>query len=84
VLEMFEDLAEDRAVVLATHSDRLLDGLKDPVASTVLCELDQHRATQLLRPDPERLARWLEKYRGIGQIRSEGFEKQVFPAEQEP
>src|SRR5262249_40027530 len=40
VLGFFEAIAESCPVILATHSDRLLDGLRDPARSVVLCELD--------------------------------------------
>jgi len=77
VLGFFETLAEERPVLLATHSDRLLDGLSDPARSVVLCELDERRATRLVRPDPEALADWLEDYRGLGDIRSAGHAASV-------
>lgn len=72
VLGFFEVMAEERPVLLTTHSDRLLDGLSDPACSVVLCELDEHRATRLVRPDAEALADWLEDYRGLGDVRSAG------------
>jgi predicted ATPase len=72
VLGFFEQVAKDRPVVLATHSDRLLDGLSDPARSVVLCELDERRATRLVRPDEEALQDWLSDYRGLGDVRSAG------------
>jgi predicted ATPase len=78
VLGLFEVMAEKHPVILATHSDRLLDALADPAASVVLCELNEKRETVLRRPSREALARWLERYRGIGDLRSEGYEAHVF------
>jgi ABC-type polar amino acid transport system ATPase subunit len=78
VLGLFEVMAENYPVILATHSDRLLDALQDPAASVVLCELNERRETQLRRPSREALARWLERYRGLGDLRSEGYEAHVF------
>lgn len=78
VLGLFEVMAEKHPVVLATHSDRLLDALENPAASVVLCELNDRRETHLRRPSREALARWLERYRGIGDLRSEGYEAHVF------
>lgn len=75
---MLEAAAERAPVVLATHSDRLLDALQDPASQVVLCELDEHRATQVRYPNRERLASWMERYRGIGSIRAEGYEAHVF------
>ena len=72
VLDFFETMAEERPVLLATHSDRLLDGLSDPARSVVLCQLDERRATSLVRPDAEALAKWLNDYRGLGDVRSAG------------
>lgn len=72
VLGFFEVMAEERPVLLTTHSDRLLDGLSDPAGSVVLCELDEQRATRLVRPDAGALADWLQDYRGLGDVRSAG------------
>ncbi|WP_437308244.1 AAA family ATPase [Sorangium sp. So ce388] len=77
VLDMFESMAHDCPVLLATHSDRLLDGLRDPARSVVLCELDERGATRLVRPDRNVLARWLERYRGLGDIRGAGHAASV-------
>lgn len=72
VLGMFEGLSLTQPVLLATHSDRLLDGLATPAESVVLCELGRGRVTKLRRPDPAGLARWMERYRGLGDIRGAG------------
>jgi predicted ATPase len=77
VLDMFNSLSEKVPVVIATHSDGLLDGLPDPAKSTLLCELDEKYSTRLIRPDPDALARWLKRYQGLGTIRSEGYESYV-------
>lgn len=82
VLDMFESMAHEFPVVVTTHSDRLLDGLTDPARSVVLCELDESHATRLLRPDPKLLAKWLERYRGLGDIRGEGHEASVLTKEE--
>jgi predicted ATPase len=78
VLDMFESMAQDTPVLVATHSDRLLDGLSDPAKSVVLCELDENQATRLMRPNPKALRDWLERYRGLGEIRSAGHEASIF------
>lgn len=79
VLSMFESVAESCPVVLATHSDRLLDALQDPAKSVVLCDLNEDRAARLIRPDREMLTKWLTKYRGLGDIRSTGLQDAVIP-----
>ena len=70
---LLEELGRSCPVVISTHSDRLLDALADPAKSVVLCELDERRATRLYRPDAKALARWLSRYRGIGDLRAEGY-----------
>jgi predicted ATPase len=78
VLDLCRSLAVDRPVVLATHSDRLLDALPDPATSVVLCELDDRLATRLLRPDPPALQRWLARYRGVGDLRATGLDRGIW------
>lgn len=82
VLGFFESIGERAPVLLATHSDRLLDSLENPAKAAVLCELDENRATRLLRPDPEALAEWLKNYRGLGDLRSAGYESAIFTKDQ--
>ena len=55
-----------------------LDALSEPAKSVVLCELDEARATRLYRPDPEALENWLKRYRGIGELRTQGYAPHVF------
>jgi predicted ATPase len=78
VVWLLEELAESCPVILATQSDRLLDALSEPEKSVVLCQLDESLSTQLLRPDPEVREKWLKRYRGIGELRAEGFTPHVF------
>jgi predicted ATPase len=78
VVWMLEQVAETTPVILATHSDRLLDALGNPQGSVVLCNLDAKSAVQLQRPDANRLAEWLQSYRGLGSIRAEGYESHIF------
>jgi predicted ATPase len=78
VLDFLETMAREHPVLVATHSDRLLDGLRDPARSVVLCDLDENDTTRLLRPDAKALERWLERYRGLGEIRGAGHEASIF------
>jgi hypothetical protein len=50
----------------------------------VLCELDEHHATRLVRPDPASLSSWLEDYRGLGELRAAGYEHVAFPTLESP
>lgn len=77
-LYLFEEAARNCPVILATHSDRLLDALEDPVASVILCEIDHRGGVSLLRPDKKKLELWLENYRGLGSLRAEGYDFSVF------
>jgi predicted ATPase len=79
LVTLLERCARRYPVVVATHSDQLLDCLSDPARSTVLCDLDEHRHLRLRRPDAVQLAKWLPEYRGVGQLRAEGYDSLVFP-----
>jgi predicted ATPase len=73
VLDFFESMARDFPVLIATHSDRLIEGLTDPVRAVVLCELDERLATRLIRPDRAALGKWLQRYRALGELRGTGL-----------
>jgi predicted ATPase len=60
-------------VVLSTHSDRILELLDDPVASVRVCGLEPGGRTSLSVLDREGLARWLEEYGDLGQLRASGY-----------
>ncbi|MFH0902367.1 MAG: AAA family ATPase [Pseudomonadota bacterium] len=81
VVWMLEEASQSAPVIVATHSDRLLDALAEPASAVVLCELDDQRAVRIRRPDPDRLGEWLSEYRGLGSIRAEGYEPHVFGGE---
>jgi predicted ATPase len=72
VVGLLEDAATRYPVVIATHSDRLLDCLSDPVAAVVVCELDDQHCTTLRRLDATQFETWRDDYRGVGDIRAEG------------
>lgn len=71
VLQIFEAMGERHPVLLATHSDRMLDLLSDPVASIRVCEMSGG-STRVRRLDRESLDAWLADFRGVGDLRSEG------------
>ncbi len=77
MLAAFESLATKVPVVLATHSDRLLDALQHPERSALLCALDHDRRTTLRRADASKLAEWMKRYRGLRELRAEGYEDVV-------
>lgn len=84
VLDFLQSLGRESPVLLATHSDRLLDALPRPAQQAVLCELGPAQATKLWRPEAATLARWLERYRGLGELRSEGHDASVWSRDDEP
>lgn len=77
VMGFFQRIAERCPVVLATHSRRLLDELRDPASSAVLCELDERDATRLRYPDRAVLDDWLKDYDGLGGLLDAGYEAEV-------
>lgn len=84
VLNMLEMIAEACPVVLTTHSDRLLDGLRDPAKAAVLCTLDETHSTKLRRPDPQLLQEWLRDFNGLGELRDAGLQDAVMVRERRP
>jgi predicted ATPase len=81
VLQLFEDASTRYPVILATHSDRLLDDLPEPAACVRVCEIDPEYRTQLRQLDAAQLAKWTERYRGLGDIRASGLMSAVISAE---
>jgi len=74
VTGFFEAMADDGPLLITTHSDRLLDTLRDPAAVVRVCELEDPEArTRVHALDREALAAWLEEYRGLGELRSAGY-----------
>ena len=74
VLDFFTLMSADHPVLLATHSDRLLDGLERPADQIKVCERDpKDNQTRLRALDPEALRQWLDEYRGVGDVRSAGY-----------
>jgi predicted ATPase len=81
IVDLFEAAAQDVPVIIASQSDRLLDALESPAESVVVCELDESRRTRTSRLDPEALTDWLNRYRGLGEVRAAGFLSAVLGSE---
>jgi len=79
VVALLQECSAHQPVVIATHSDRLLDCLSEPARSAILCDLDEQRRLRVRRPDRALLERWLKTYRGLGHLRAEGYDQLVFP-----
>lgn len=71
-VQLFEACSKDVPMVLATHSDRLLDGLSDPIGSVIQCGLDDQGIARFLKADPAEFDRWLNHYAGLGSMRAAG------------
>lgn len=78
LVQVLEESSNECPIVIATHSDRLLDALETPAESVLLCEVQPHGAASLRRPNAQILARWLERYRGLGEVNAEGYVPNVF------
>jgi len=80
VVGFFEELSEERPVILTTHSDRVLDCLAEPEKAVVLMELDAERRAELKWPDAPALRRWIDRFAGFAELRSGGQEASFFTA----
>lgn len=77
VMTLLDAPAARHPVLVATHSDTLLDCLPNPVASAVICALDETGDTTLARLDQDSFDRWRTEYRGLGQLRADGWLRQI-------
>ncbi|GAB5520135.1 MAG: AAA family ATPase [Rhodothermales bacterium] len=57
-------------VIVTTHSDMLVDAMSEHPEAVMICEKRQE-GTHISRPDPERLASWLQDYR-LGELWTSG------------
>ncbi|MCA9515629.1 MAG: AAA family ATPase [Myxococcales bacterium] len=78
LVQILEELGASCPVVVATHSDRLLDGLSDPAAEAVLCEVGSEGVAVMRRPNPATLDALLESHRGLGDLRAAGLGAHAF------
>lgn len=84
VMQLFDEIADEGCpVLLATHSDRVLDALRDPAGQVRICELNEGtNQLELRQLDRAKLDRWRENFQGIGELRSAGFlEMSIAPEE---
>jgi predicted ATPase len=79
VTQLLEECAATRPIIVATHSDTLLDALERPSESARVCDLDSAGRMRVEKLDHERLGNWLNRYRGIGELRSGGFLPHLTP-----
>lgn len=74
---LFEAIAKIRPMVVATHSDTLLNLLQDPVKQVRVCRLDASRRVELLSLDRSKLDRFRKEFGEIGELRREGLLESV-------
>jgi predicted ATPase len=60
--ELLLDASQRCQLVVTTHSDLLVSALSKKPDAVVVCENEPETGTVLQRLDPQRLAKWLEKY----------------------
>ncbi len=60
-------------VIVATHSDRVLELLDEPAKAVRVCELDETGRATLVGVDPDELEKWLAHYGDFGGIRAAGY-----------
>ncbi len=73
MMSLFEAASERYPVVVATHSDTLLNAIENPSRSVIVAERDGPRLSSLRTLDDAALAEWLEDYRGLGDLRAAGY-----------
>lgn len=83
VVQLLERASTKYPVIIATHSDRLLDCLPDPAAAVRVCELDPQHRTRLAQLDGAQLDKWLRRYSGLGQIRAHGQLRSVIARDED-
>jgi predicted ATPase len=76
VVSMLANLPGGASVVLATHSDRVLEMLDDPADAVRVCTLRGSRA-EMSRIDGAELPRWLDRFGDVGQLRAAGYLSRV-------
>ena len=81
-LHILEDFERTTPVVVATRSDRFLDALTSPGEAVVVTSRQEDGSVSLVRPSASQLAPWLERYRGLGVVRAEGYLPNVLYAAQ--
>lgn len=67
VAELLHEASQRTQLIVTTHSDFLVDaiGKLDPGA-LMICEMGEN-GTEITRPDPEVLSKWMEKY-SLGEV----------------
>jgi predicted ATPase len=67
VAELLHEASQRTQVIVTTHSDILVDAIgRLSPGAIMICERDQE-GTHILRPDPEKLGAWMEKY-SLGEL----------------
>jgi predicted ATPase len=69
IVKVMESRAEATPLIVATHSDRLLDFLDAPAESLRITRFSSEDGVVMERLDPEVLRAWLEDY-SLGELRS--------------
>ena len=63
----------DAPVLLATHADRVLELIEDPVDSIRVCALEDGGRATVSRLDAEELPKWIAHFGDFSQVRAAGY-----------
>jgi predicted ATPase len=62
LVKVIESRAEQVPIIVATHSDRLLDFLEEPAATLRITRFSSESGVRIEQIDPALLAAWLKEY----------------------
>lgn len=60
-------------IIVATHSDRVLEVIEDPASAVRVCSLGAGGAVSIAHVDAELLPRWLAEFGDLAQLRASGY-----------
>lgn len=75
VIAMLQEL--NVPVLVATHSDRVLELLENPADAVRVCEFNEQGSIEVARLNAVELPRWLEHFGDFGRLRDAGYLRNV-------
>jgi predicted ATPase len=69
-------------VLLSTHSDRVLELLRDPVNATRVCSLEDSKMS-VSHLEQQDFERWLEEFQDLGRLRAAGYLDRVLASSED-
>jgi len=81
VVSLLVEMEGRAPVLVATHSDRVLELLDDPADAVRVCQSDERGVSSVHRLDPAELPVWLKEFGDLGELRQSGYlSRVVLPA----